>query len=378
MGQAGMAQACPGGCAFFTAAEPTARSAVDDYAAARGRISVALGCRGSPNRPPGLRPAHPSPSSFWYVDEAIYNGGLGKSSFYWAFVGFVPLILAVYAVVRRPRQALPWAGPAVFFFLLALGPYLRFHGQVYPEIRLPFSLAIGLFSGMGFDVPDRFNLALMAALSVLVGLACAQLAVRPKKTWLLVLVALLIVGEYLVVPMPLRDPPPDSPFYQTMAADKEAYAIVDLPLTREAGEVHRYFQTIHQKPIVGGWDHRVPCSAFAFIDGNPLLGSWRGVDRPAVPLGGALLDLSKANVRYLVIHKAQLSSLPERYSLPERMRGLILTLNPVYEDQASMSCQSNPASRQVQIVHHFNENLALTRPYLSLLPSSGTGHLSCQ
>lgn len=302
-------------------------------------------------------PRHPLFGSW---TEAVYEQRFKENTFYWAYVGFTPLLLLAYAGVSRVRKAWPWLLAGLFFFILALGPCLRLNGELYPALKLPYGLGTGLFSAIGFDVPNRFNLALMPAVSVLVGLASAQIAARLGRPWLPSLFAALILFEYLAVPMPLKTPPPHSPFYDQMAADGEDYAIVDLPLTREAGEFHRYFQTIHHKPIVGGWDHRVPDSAFAFVDENPLLGSWRGIETPGVPLDAALDALAAANVRYIVVHKDELEG------VPEAVRPLFFTLRPVYEDRSIyvLPVQAR-SSQQYNLVQQSSAGVAWTQPTIS-------------
>jgi hypothetical protein len=283
---------------------------------------------------------------------------------YWVYLGLVPLLLTLYAAVSRPREALPWLLTGSVFFILALGPYLRFNGEVYPAIRLPYSLAPGLFSAAGFNTPNRFNMGMMAAVSVLVGLACAYLYARFEKSWLLGIAALLILGEYLVAPLPTVLPPPYSAFYDQMATDGEDYAIVDLPLTRPDGEVHRYYQTIHQKPIVGGWVKRVPASAFDFVSANPLLAPWTANDQSATvgSLDSALAHLSEANVRYMVIHKNQLTD------APESMRVLLGTLRPVYLDSSILVLPVESTSDQRYYVAHWFGAVGLIRPTAFVQP----------
>ena len=305
--------------------------------------------------------------------EGLYRQKFEVNEQYWAYIGLVPLLLSLYAAVSRPRKALPWVLTGLFFFILALGPVLRVNGEIYPGIKLPYSWATGLFSAIGLNWPNRFNLALMAALSVLVGIACAEIfgriSARPRKAWLLGLVTLLILGEYLVVPLPTIFAPPQSAFYDQVAADEEEYAIVDLPLTRSDGEIHRYYQTIHHKPIVGGWDHRVPDGAFDFIAANPLLSQWLADDQSGIPLSldGALAQLSQSNVRYFVIHKSQIDS------VPESLRALLGTLRPVYQDWSILVLPVASASSEgYNVVHWFGEDLALVQPTAFLhLPWDG-------
>jgi hypothetical protein len=289
--------------------------------------------------------------------QAAYNERFAVNRQYWAYVGLVPLALAGYGALSQRRRALPWLLAGLMFFILALGPYLRLNGHVYPALKLPYSLAPGLFSAIGFNWPNRFNLPLMVAVSVLVGLACARLGARVKKPWLLAGAALVILGEYMVLPLPLTLAPAHSAFYDQMAADTTSYAVVDLPLTRPDGEIHRYYQTLHHKPIVGGWDHRVPDSAFDFIDSIPLLATWLGQDQPGLSLDTDLAKLAGANVRYVLVHKNQLTT------VPERLRSLLLTLKPVYQDPNLLVLDAQDlSSSNYAVVHWFDEDMGLIRP----------------
>ena len=303
-------------------------------------------------------PRHP----IWgALTKPLYEQQIRRNIRYWAFLGFVPLALCCYALLSRPKQSLPWALVGLFFFLLALGPFLAVGGTVYNDIKLPYSLAPGWFSAIGFDAPRRFDLAMMPAFSVLVGLACAQISTRVRTPWLSAVFASVILFEYLVLPLPLVSLPPHSPFYDQMAQDTQQYAVVDLPLRRAEGEIHRYYQTIHHKPIVGGWDHRVPPSAFSFVNSNPLLSVWREDIPGIISLPTALTDLAQANVRYIILHKNQLRG------FPEGMRSLFLTMRPVYEDSSIYVLSTSAQDpRNYSIAHSFPNGPDLIRPTVIL------------
>ncbi len=300
----------------------------------------------------------------------LYAERFPSNDRYWAYLGFVPLALAVYVGLARPARAGPWLLTALAFIVLALGPSLRVGGTLYAGIRLPYGWAEGLFSAVGFDVPNRFNLAVMPALSVLVGLACAELAQRGRKLLLWGMPA-LIVAEYVVVPIPLFRLPADSPFYAQMAADEDAYAIADLPLTRAEGEVHRYYQTIHGKPIVGGWDHRVPSSAFAFIDSVPLLGAWSGRGAPGVPSIADLRSLAEAGVRYVIVHKDQIGS------VPAGMESVFSSLRPAYRDERIYVWSTDTSDPDAHwVARSFAGGLHLLRPAVTLSMDAGAPALA--
>ncbi|MFC2030353.1 hypothetical protein ACFLWA_06455 [Chloroflexota bacterium] len=304
---------------------------------------------------------------FGPLTRPVYEQRFENNTQYWAFVGLVPLLLALFVAVTRPRKALPWLLTGFFFFVLALGPMLRLNGSVYPQVTVPYGWATALFSTFGFDIPNRFNLAMMPALCALIGLACAEISRRTGRSWPVLLVGLFIVGEYLIVPLPVEPAPADSAFYDQLAADDKEYAIVDFPLQRAPGEIHRYWQTRHTKPIVGGWDHRVPSTAFDFIESNPLLSTWSGRHQDDVTLDQALLALADANVRYAVFHKEQ------THSVAERMQSLLLTVEPVFADDSVHVLPLDASFQQdYDIVRRFGQELALARPAAFLSTVAGS------
>ena len=309
-------------------------------------------------------PAHPLLGRWTAL---IYERFPATASIYWMYIGFVPLLLAILATLKRPRRALPWLGVSLGFFVLALGSKLRLNGQVYPGVTLPYGWLGHLFATIGFDRPDRFNLGLAAGLAVLAGLGADCLSGRLWRPWLLGVIGAVVLFEYMGLPMRLLDLPPHSPFYDEMAADGELYAVVDLPLTRAAGEIHRYYQTIHEKPIVGGWDHRVPEEALAFIDADPLLSAWRGLSSQSTSLFGSLEHLRTANVRYLILHKDQLGG------MPAVIQQLYLAVKPVYEDDDVYVLPTDVAATStLELVTTFEDGLSLVRPLVTASSVDGS------
>ena len=57
-----------------------------------------------------------------------------------AFLGYSVLLLGGYGAWRARRAGLYWALAALCFVALALGPILRFNGQLYPGVPMPYRL----------------------------------------------------------------------------------------------------------------------------------------------------------------------------------------------------------------------------------------------
>ena len=225
--------------------------------------------------------------------------------------------------------------------VLAAGSALRLNGSVYSHISLPFRFVGHLFPLSAIRAPDRFNLLTVFSLSVSAGLGAAYLARR--RRWLLIPLVLLILLDYLYVPLPAWDLPPASPFFQQMAQEQASYGVVDYPMGYAFSKRWLYYQTLHGKPIVEGHISRYTAQDYAFIASNPLLRAFyqtgvkplrvsgetfSGEAIPVSALGPALRALGTSGVRYILLHKSHLNADFAAY-----FRRL-LPLVPIHEDPA--------------------------------------------
>ena len=182
------------------------------------------------------------------------------------FLGWVPLALALWALIVDRRRAAPWAAVGLIFAVLALGPVLHIRGDwrwdgpngTLRTIAMPFALVQQL-PGLNFlRVPVRFALVVTLALAVLGGLAIAQLARRwptlgrPTRAVPLVgLLAALLLAEHLAIPFPLEDTAVP-PFYRQLAHSAEQGTILEWPLSFKSARSSLY-QTVHRRPLMGGY-----------------------------------------------------------------------------------------------------------------------------
>jgi hypothetical protein len=268
---------------------------------------------------------------FGSIVQPIYERFV-KNQAWMPYLGYAAVALAVWGATRLRRRAWPWIAVGLFLFVMALGPALRVNGVVYESIRLPYALIGDRFPLNTLRSPDRYNLLLPLALAPLAGVAAADLQKRWRErrgSIIVGLIGALIVFEYLGVPYPTIDPLPASPHYADLAADPDAFAILDIPLERSDTKRYLYYQTLHGKPIVEGRVARVPADAYALFDAIPLLGGWRAsIDPPYPPdLGHQLDQLAARDVREIIVHKD--------YLAPEQASALrdYFTYAPYYEDE---------------------------------------------
>jgi hypothetical protein len=261
------------------------------------------------------------------------------------FAGYVPLLLAGYALWRsrragfharrahtgstgatgdgggpgnRPHENTTgpgfWALSTLVFAVLALGPALHVAGQLWPApagLPLPYRWLVNWVPFMKISRSvSRFDAMVMLALGVGAAFGLAALMERARR-WerapavLGLVVTVLICFEFL--PVPYRMTPPDTPdFYRALAADPQQYAILPVPLDWDRPQ-YLLYQTVHGKPLTSAYTSRG--NPRSWVDWTPLLMHLR---RPgpyvidADPAAVGLSVLQAAGIRYVVVDRYQL------------------------------------------------------------------------
>jgi len=206
------------------------------------------------------------------------------------FVALGVLVLAWRAGFRIPRF---WAGLAVLFGALALGPFVHVAGlNTYvpgPWAFLRYVPLVGLAR-----TPARFSVVAMLALSVLFAAALAWLAARwpGRRRRVLLAAAALVIFELWPAPRPLYSAAVP-PFYARVAAASPDLRLLELPVgvrdgTSSVGNFtarSQFFQTVHGKRLVGGYLSRVSRRRLADVRRDPMVDAllWLSEGRPLDP-----------------------------------------------------------------------------------------------
>ncbi|HMA38036.1 MAG TPA: hypothetical protein VKY74_26540 [Chloroflexia bacterium] len=254
----------------------------------------------------------------WPFGNNSYEVYLGYVALALALVGLSTGRTAVWAGARAagPPAGVPlpsrafWAGGAVLFALLALGPVLQVNGVAQPWLQpMPYTL-IERIPGLNISrSPDRFAMPLMLCLSVLAGYGVLRLAARvpgPPQALAGGLLVLLAI-ELWPVPYP-QIAAPIPAYYQTLGQDPADYAILELPREDSYwhGAYRMYFQTAHHKRIFYGYISREYYHAFLFSTPgfmelqNPDQRGDLFADGPPEWLSA----LAQYQTRYVVLYKA--------------------------------------------------------------------------
>lgn len=227
-----------------------------------------------------------------------------------AYLGIVLLSLAIVGI--RQHKSRFWLGTAIFFALLALGPQLQIAGRL-TGIPLPAALLYQFFFIRISRFPVRFIVIALLALSVLSAIGMRRLlSILRSHPWnraalqmvLTTLVIGLLVLDNFTAPFQstgIYIPPAYAEFGQ----EKDEYAIFEAPIYWCTRANYLLYQTVHQKPIVGGYLSRD--LAYPVIEQIPMMRMFAYAESSydiiaQEPAKIAPSILSYFNIRYLLLH----------------------------------------------------------------------------
>ena len=270
----------------------------------------------------------PSTWATWFEPVWIAYAAQNREPGASAYLGYSVLSLSLVGLIsrRRRRQTGWWFVVGLGFTLLALGPRLQIAGQIF-EIPLPYQFLAELIPAFSLTgIPGRFVVMTSLALAMLTAYGLATLirvsqrlaeSVKSQAPFTMLprlrpdllcwLAGALIGLEYLAAPLRLS-PTEAADFYRVMAADSESYAVLDI---KWDANFLMHAQTVHGKPLIGGWLARLPAGQAAYLDQGSL-------DRVFLylllgPEGARLTEpdliqpavqnaLLERNVRYIIDH----------------------------------------------------------------------------
>ncbi len=305
---------------------------------------------------------HPLWDSDWVTRlRQVQEGTAPFSDVNTVFLGFGVLALAALGAVSYRRRAKLWVTGAITFAIFTLGPVLQIRGRyLFPfdnlfreqgipqdvTFPLPFAILHWLPIIRANRVPARFSVVLGLSLAVLAGFGAFKILrmfnVKFKRqnakiinrhshvftfhvsrfTLYLVAFILLTIAlfDQISVPLPLTSAKVPG-VYAQIGAENGDFSLMQLPLGwrnsfgvfgAERTQI-QYYQTVHQKPMLGGNISRAPAFKFDYYRNIPL---FRAIAQTELPQSNPAVDpdtLAKAaqqagelmtlyNVRYLVVH----------------------------------------------------------------------------
>jgi hypothetical protein len=208
-------------------------------------------------------PLHPWFGRFFAEGARLMPGGFVEN------IGSIPwtLIAVLIAASACARTALPryWLAFTVFTATVALGPFVHI-GGVMTYLPTPWTLLRYVPVIGAARMPPRMVALVMLGLAVLLAFALRELRLRVRRPGALTaMVAGALMFEMLPAPRVLHSAEVPS-VNRIIAADPRPVRVLNLPFglrdglsslgnTSAAGQ---YFQTMHEKQLLGGYVSRLP------------------------------------------------------------------------------------------------------------------------
>lgn len=205
-------------------------------------------------------------------------GNLLEKSVYSGWVSLLAVILAIFSQSIR-KEAWPWLVLSLSFWIISLGPTLFINGKPYLNNCLPyrFLAMIPLFDIM--RAPTRFVFFITLGSGMLVAIVIERvrknLTIRVFRI-ITIFIILFILAEFL--PVSTYVTPKNiliSRFYHDIQKDQDKGSVLNIPVdftgATGGGDIFVYAQTIHQKPIIGGYVSREPGYALGTLYRYPFL-----------------------------------------------------------------------------------------------------------
>jgi hypothetical protein len=271
------------------------------------------------------------------------------------YIGYTVIFLVVYYVFKNRKKLGKtkfWIWSAAFFFILSLGPILHVGGGTHftvfdVTVPLPYSVLYYILPIIRITrVPARLIFMLMLSLVVLAGYGIKELLKHSngkllgkisKKDIVVMIFSFLIIFEFMIIPYPLHKVVVPE-FYKQLAAEKEDYAIIEVPFNKDVFLLsdYMYYQTIHEKRLVGGYLSRTPEYAIEFIKNTPVISNYWNMyeesdilNQNLTKIGNPLLGYY--NIGYILIHKKDITR--EEFGYLENLSSDILNDTPVYDSE---------------------------------------------
>jgi hypothetical protein len=221
--------------------------------------------------PPGIdllalftpNPNHKLFGQPWRDWLTAQHGSFVENAAALTYVGLLVIAIAVWRYKFRPPRV--WVALVVFFAALALGPFVRIAG-VNTHIPGPWAILRYVPILSATRSPTRFSIVLMMAFSVLFALAVAHIRDTRRGHGRLVVGLVGVLLAFELAPMPRRAQDALIPdIYHIIASDPRDVRVLGVPFGLSDGErseggfnaSSQFYQTIHQKSIMGGGMSRI-------------------------------------------------------------------------------------------------------------------------
>ena len=209
-------------------------------------------------------PLMPAAAASWLSRRP--GGGYADQVASLSYVALVVIGLAWWRVGYRPTRF--WLVVTLGFAALTLGPFVQVAGWT-TFVPTPWTLLRYVPLIGDARMPSRCDVVVMMGLSAIMAAALTAWTTAVPEGRRRILLTTGVALAFELLPAPRRLYAADVPHvYQAIAADPRPIRVLDLPFGIRDGLINvgnfapaaQFYQTVHQKGIIGGYLSRVPQS----------------------------------------------------------------------------------------------------------------------
>ena len=249
------------------------------------------------------------------------------------YLGYAAIILSTIALINfRKQYTWFWASLGGLFLLISLGPELRIFnnltGIILPE-RLLYEVIPGwdaIRAPARFIIVTNISLAILSSYTIFNLMEKKLFSNKIKYIILFVIIAILLF-DYSQLPFDTNEIIIPE-IYDEIKSDKSSFTILELPLGGHGDDdnytmsspAFMFYQTIHEKPIIGGYESK-PSNQLLENQNNNFLNifhyyyeinvNWDTTDTTFYEVdvnreylrNSVLTDMKNLDIKYVIIHK---------------------------------------------------------------------------
>lgn len=200
-----------------------------------------------------------------------------------AWLGVVPLALSIHAIRRRSNDAdvRLWTTLGCVFVVWSLGTHVHAFGRntglITPSAALHLIPIVA-----NARMPGRAMVMVYLAMAMLAAVGLRECRGAWRSTTLIAAIPVLVLADFFIAPFPIVQVG-CPPIYETLRDRPETGAVAELPLglgdgfaavTPVDNRMMLACQTVHGRPLVGGFIARLSPRVLAAYRADPLLATW--------------------------------------------------------------------------------------------------------
>jgi len=269
-----------------------------------------------------------------------------RSRFSGFFLGYGAMALGAYGLVKERRKTKFWLFSFLLFTTLSFGPVLQVFGQsefLGLTIPLPYLILYYVPFINVIRSANRFIVMSILSLCLASSIGLKRILQRVSSNGLrssvLRIVPVASIVAFMMFESCVTMNPTDMTIpgvYHKFAAESEEFAILEVPVSPSIS-VYQFYQTVHGKPIVGGYLGRE--NPYAFVLYAPVARQLRKLDATLDifrdELANRLSVFAHHRIKFIVAHKDLLSA-PELATVESILLDGLSIDTPFHEDKLTI------------------------------------------